>query len=35
MRPDNGLVPGVADGTVKQHAQTSKEDGAETVPVAA
>ena len=31
---DDGLVSRVADGAVKQHAQASKEDGAEAVPIA-
>jgi hypothetical protein len=35
MWPDDGLVSGVADSTVKQHAQAAKENGAKAVPIAA
>ena len=35
MWPHDGLVSGVADGAVEQHAQAAEEDGPEAVPVAA
>ena len=34
MGSDDGLVPRVADGAVKKHAQASKEDSAKAVPIA-
>ncbi len=35
VRSNDGLVSGVADGAVEEHAQATEEDGAKAVPIAA